>query len=139
MNYLRLLSLLIGIVLLFIMVPVSLMAGAMGFQNDGEHPELSIYIAFLLFGGTLLFNAGYMYVGVYGDLIVKSIWQRAVAAILLAIPILATSIPILFSDHTEIRPVFVPILLFSVLILSAFVWPAWLNRINKKQQSDATR
>jgi hypothetical protein len=140
MSYLRLFSLLVGIVMLFIMVPASFMAGALSFQSESIVTDYSAsVISLLAFGGVLLFNAGYMYIGTYGDLIVKSIWQRTIAAILLAIPILATSITMLFSDHTEFRPVFVPLLLFSALIFSAFVWPAWLNRTYKKPQNDAMR
>jgi len=128
MKYLRILSFLVGAAIMLFMVPVSIMAGAMTFLSDSDIPESSTSVTLWVLGFVAIVTSGFFLIGVYGKRIIRSVWLRVVTAILLAIPILITGITLFFSNHREVEPVFAPLLILSVFLFSAFVWPAWLER-----------
>lgn len=83
-------------------------------------------------GAYALFNAGYFLIAALGIRIAQSFKLRAITATLLTIPICLTAAPLVQANHPEARPIVLPILLYSLLLFSAFVWPVWLKSAEQK-------
>ena len=114
----------IGIALLLTFASVPLLFLSLIFPGE---VVVSIWAsAAIALGLLVVFNSGFVFIFIFGDRIVASPSMRLIAALLLSIPIGITLLPLL-KGHTEFGPVFIPLLLFSSLLFSAFAFPAWLK------------
>ena len=123
MHTLRLGALGATLSLFIVLVPVLLLG--LAFPGDAVW---SLRDSLLVVAGVpLALTAGYILVFMRGARMIWSLKLRLAGAVLLAIPACAGALPLL-SGHTEFAPVAVPLLLFTVVLFSAFVFPAWLRR-----------
>ena len=129
MKLLCVLAFLVGVTMATVVVLLCLIFGPTTFFNVEERYFFGEFVASTLGAGVAV-TAGFMFVGVCGDRIVHLLRYRIVAGALLSIPVLAFGTLLLFGNHPEIEPVFVPLFAFSILLFSAFIWPAWLKRAN---------
>lgn len=130
---LRLVALGVSLLLLIVMAPVIML----GLAFPGEE-VLSVWeqVAFIA-GVPLLLTSGFIFVFAYGGRIVNSAILRLISAILLSFPIIIAAL-LLSSGHSEFWPVAIPLQLFSVLLFSVFVFPAWLKRASHQFQRTPT-
>ena len=120
MNTLRLLT--GALVFKLYLVPIVIFGGAIPW---GEPLSKSIPITL---GGLIFFSSGYILIAAYGDRVIQSIKLRIATAILLIFPISFTGEPLMLLNHLETWSFMLPLNLFSWMLFSAFVWPAWLRR-----------
>jgi hypothetical protein len=120
MNTLRFLA--GALVFILYLVPMVILGGAITW---GEPLSKAIPITL---GGLIFFSSGYILIAAYGDRVIRSIKLRIAAAILLVFPISFTGEPLLMLKHLETWSLMLPINLFSLMLFSAFIWPAWLRR-----------
>jgi hypothetical protein len=78
-------------------------------------------------------TAGYAYVSIFGERMLRSAVLRLGGGILLSVPIAVAVIPLL-TEHPEFNFVSVALLSISGLLFSAFVFPAWLKSANRQLQ-----
>jgi MFS family permease len=122
---LRFLSFLVGLVITVVMAVASSAAEMMSFQSESPTAPGSVFLT--IFPLAILFSAGYFFVGAYGDRVVRSPVLRVIAGVLIAGQIAATATPLLQGKHPEVLPLLAPILVFSLVLFSAFSWPAWFK------------
>jgi len=121
---LRFLSLSLGGLILAISVPCSMLAAG---SLQGE-PLISPWIlAIFTLVLAVFFDAGFLFIGVFATRMRVTKSYRIIGAALLAPPILSTSCGLIFSNHPELRTIFTPLLIFSMLLFGVFVWPAFGN------------
>lgn len=125
MNILRFSAIAVGLVILIFSAGGALLAGAF---PQGEPFTPPWQMTLIILGAACIFVSGYLFVGYYGDRVRHSPRLRIIATLLLFIPIVATALLLLHSNHFEIYPVIIPLLIFSVALLVAIVWPFWQHR-----------
>ncbi|MFH1817587.1 MAG: hypothetical protein ABIK08_15505 [Pseudomonadota bacterium] len=125
MIILRLLAGIFGTFLLLVAVPVVIFGGAV---TSGD--PLSEVIPLTL-GVFVLVAAGYLLIAACGSRVTRSLKLRVLAATLLSIPACFAAAPMVLRNHPETWPFLLPILLFTLLLFSAFVWPVRLKRAEK--------
>lgn len=130
---LRLSALGVSLSLLIMLIPVLML----GLAFPGEEVLSIMEQVIFMVGVPLSLISGFIFIFFYGERIIRSITMRLVGAALLSFPIAITTWPLL-SGRLEFRFVAIPLLLFSVLMFSAFVFPAWLNLVNNQSQRTPT-
>lgn len=126
MSILRFFAGALGALTLLVLAPLTLMWG--NIVNSSEIADsfwLDNLRVLLIF---IVFSAGYFLVAIYGQRIIHSVKLRVTTAVLLAIQISITAIPLVHFNHPETWPFVLPILVFSTLLFFAFVWPAWFQQ-----------
>ena len=118
---LRLLAGVLGVVLFLFVVPIVVFGGIVT-SGDTSSEVILNTLGFFIFS-----TAGFILIAVLGNRVVLSLKLRVTTAILLAIPIYFTAMPLVQLNPPEFWPYMLSIFLFSLLQFSAFVWPAWLK------------
>jgi hypothetical protein len=96
----------------------------LSFAFPGEKVYSFLEKTTFVLGVPILLTSGYMLVYLAGDRVLRSLPWRLVCGALLVLPISIAAWP-LVSGHPEFGPVAIPLLLFSLLLFSAFVFPTW--------------
>jgi hypothetical protein len=130
---LRLSALGVSLSLLVMLVPILML----GLAFPGENVLSVLDQGIFMVGVPLALTSGFIFIFVFGERIIRSTTMRLVGAALLSCPIATATWPLL-SGHSEFFPVAIPLLLFSVLMFSAFIFPAWLGWANNKFQRTPT-
>ncbi|MGZ8289829.1 MAG: hypothetical protein ACXW2U_03630 [Telluria sp.] len=119
MIFLRCLAALAGIlILLFAPQVAPEFADIVGARNVPNGKIMVLAMA----GGALL-AAGFFFAAMVGPSLMRRPGMRAIAAILIALPFGASAWALAASDQMPLLSVAAPLLAFSAIVFSAFVWP----------------
>ncbi len=122
MHKLQLSALGAALSLLVVLAPVLFL----GLAYPGEQ-VLSLWDRLLLIAGVpLALVSGFVFVFLFGARMIRSAALRLAGGVLLTLPMCMGAYPLL-SGHTEFLAVALPLLVFSLVLFSAFVFPVWLR------------
>jgi hypothetical protein len=120
-----------AIVSSILIFPVLALFLAFSYSFPSEEVPTALEMVLFIFGVPTLLTAGYVFVFVQGANLLRSTAMRLIGGLLLSFPIGISALPIL-TKHPEFNPVAIPFLAYSVLLFSAFVFPAWLKHMKKE-------
>ena len=93
---------------------------ATSLRASGLAPSTVAAIAML---GVLLMSSGFFVVAVAGPAELRGPKLRTTAAVLLALPVLASTLALLLAPRISVLALAAPLLVVSALAFGAFVWP----------------
>lgn len=121
---LRFLAAALGVSILLFVGPFVMVWGVVA-SLTSVTPDAPLLIFLKVLSFIILLAAGYCLLGVYGHRVIQSLKLRVTAAMLLAFPIVFTVIRL--REHHMEMPFLLAVLLLSIFLLTAFVWPVWLK------------
>jgi hypothetical protein len=121
MVILRCLAALAGLLILMFAPEFSLEAAALVYGDLGRPSWTVIAVTMAMIG---LLSSGFFLVAIAGRRIIRTAWLRMLAAVLLALPMAASILALLFTQGVYIVTLAFPMLGCAVLLFIAFVWPA---------------
>lgn len=129
LNTLRFIAVGVAILLFVALVPLLFMS----FAFPGEIVLSRFEMVVFNLGVPSALSVGYVFVFICGERLLCYVMLRIVAGALLSFPIAAAAFPLL-TGHPEFKFVAIPLLAFSLLLFSAFAFPAWLKSANHQLQ-----
>jgi hypothetical protein len=121
-----------GIGVVFLLEPSLI---AYGFAT-GVEPDRPVPLTYMLLFAAIgaLLSAGYFLIAVCANSLLSSATLRAIAGALLILPTLTAAHRAFVTGVPDIRMQALAAVALTLLLLSAFVWPKWLERSNSGVQ-----